>query len=49
VPIKLAGKIFGEIDIDSHILSPFDEDDDRFLNTICEKISQKMRSDKEWK
>lgn len=49
VPIKVSEKIFGELDIDSHVLSPFDESDDRFLNTICEKISKKMRSDTEWK
>ncbi len=49
VPIKISQKIFGELDIDSHVLSPFDDEDDKFLNTICEKISQKVRSDKEWK
>lgn len=49
VPIKISEKIFGELDIDSHILSPFDEYDDKFLNAICEKISEKVRSDKWWK
>ncbi|MEJ5230114.1 MAG: GAF domain-containing protein [Pseudothermotoga sp.] len=48
VPIKLSEEIYGELDIDSHILEPFDEEDNRFLNTICEKISRKMRGDKEW-
>lgn len=49
VPIKVSEEIFGELDIDSHLLSPFDEHDDRFLNIVCEKISKKLRSDKEWK
>ncbi len=49
VPIKVSQKIFGELDIDSHLISPFDEHDELFLNTICEKISKKVRSDKEWK
>ncbi|AEH50364.1 GAF domain-containing protein [Pseudothermotoga thermarum] len=43
VPIKVDGKIVGELDIDSHLLSPFDEFDKIFLNKICEKLSEKFK------
>jgi GAF domain-containing protein len=35
VPIFKGGEIAGELDIDSHTLSPFSEDDTVFLESIC--------------
>lgn len=38
VPIYKDGKIVGEIDIDSLYLSPFTEDDRKFLEKLAEKL-----------
>ncbi len=43
VPIIVDGEIFGELDIDSHVLNCFDENDKFLLENICEKISQWVR------
>ena len=40
VPIYKDGKIVGEIDIDSHYLSPFTEDDRKFLEKLAEKLAE---------
>lgn len=45
VPIMIDGIIYGELDIDSHISNAFDKDDELFLKNICDKISQKIRSE----
>lgn len=39
VPIFKNGKLIGELDIDSHKLSPFTKEDEKFLNTIVNIIS----------
>ena len=39
VPILKNGKFVGELDIDSHMLSAFTEEDRKFLEKICEIIS----------
>jgi L-methionine (R)-S-oxide reductase len=39
VPIFKEGRVIGELDIDSHKLSPFNDDDRRYLEKICEMIS----------
>ena len=39
VPILKNGKFVGELDIDSHVLSAFTEEDRKFLEKICEIIS----------
>ena len=39
VPIFKNGKIIGELDIDSHDLEPFDENDNRFLDKVCGFVS----------
>ena len=39
VPILKGDKIVGELDIDSHDLSPFTEEDESFLENVCESIS----------
>jgi len=40
VPIFKNEEIVGELDIDSHTLSPFTEEDRKFLENICEIISE---------
>jgi len=40
VPIFKNGEIVGELDIDSHTLSPFKEEDRKFLEDICEIVSE---------
>ena len=39
VPIFKNGEILGELDIDSHTLSPFKEEDRKFLENVCEIVS----------
>jgi len=39
VPVFKEGEFRGEIDIDSHELQPFDNQDEEFLESIAEKIS----------
>lgn len=39
VPVFKEGKLVGELDIDSHSLSPFSSDDVEFLEQVCEKAS----------
>ena len=40
VPIFKGGNIAGELDIDSHTLSPFSEDDTVFLESICGAVAK---------
>jgi len=42
VPIKKDGEVIGELDIDSHTLSAFDEIDKEFLRWICSKLSERI-------
>ena len=39
IPIFRSGKIVGEIDIDSHSLSPFSKEDEEFLERLSELVS----------
>lgn len=39
VPIFKNKKVIGELDIDSHEISPFTEEDESFLRSLCEMIS----------
>ncbi|MGB9621131.1 MAG: GAF domain-containing protein [Brevinematia bacterium] len=40
IPIFKNGEIIGELDIDSHSLSPFTEEDRSFLENICKIVSE---------
>ncbi len=40
VPVFKNGEIVGELDIDSHTLSPFTDEDREFLEKICEMVSK---------
>ena len=39
VPIFVTGENIGQIDIDSNTLDPFTEEDERFLEFVCEKVA----------
>ena len=40
VPLFVNGENIGQIDIDSHVLNPFTEDDERFLEFVNEEIAK---------
>ncbi|MDO9595942.1 MAG: GAF domain-containing protein [Lutibacter sp.] len=40
IPIFVNGENIGQIDIDSHITNPFTEEDEKFLEFVCEKVAQ---------
>ncbi|NNL82600.1 MAG: GAF domain-containing protein [Winogradskyella sp.] len=40
VPIFVNGENIGQIDIDSNTADPFTEDDERFLEFVCDKVSK---------
>jgi len=40
VPIFKKGKIIGEIDVDSHIQSPFSHEDEDFLGNVAKMVSK---------
>ncbi len=40
VPLFVQGKNIGQIDIDSHVLDPFTESDERFLEWVNEEVAK---------
>ena len=40
VPLFVNGKNIGQIDIDSHVLDPFTENDERFLEFVNSQVAQ---------
>lgn len=40
VPLFVKGENIGQIDIDSHVLNPFTEEDERFLEFVNRKIAK---------
>ncbi|NER14803.1 GAF domain-containing protein [Leptobacterium flavescens] len=40
VPLFLKGENIGQIDIDSHAVDPFSEEDERFLEFVNEKVAE---------
>jgi len=40
IPIFVNGENVGQIDIDSHITNPFSDEDEQFLEFVCEKVAQ---------
>lgn len=40
VPLFVNGENIGQIDIDSHVLNPFTDADERFLEFVCSEISK---------
>ncbi len=43
VPIFKDGEVVGELDIDSHRINPFTEEDREFLEWICEMVSKHLQ------
>ena len=39
VPLFVDGKNIGQIDIDSHVIDPFSDKDERFLEFVCAEIA----------
>lgn len=39
VPIFKAGRVIGELDIDSHAVGPFTAEDQQYLEALCEDIA----------
>ena len=39
VPVIVDGKVQGEMDIDSHALSPFTGEDEKLLQAVCELVA----------
>jgi L-methionine (R)-S-oxide reductase len=44
LPILVGGGIWGELDIDSHTLSPFSSEDGEFLGKVCALVAEMVRS-----
>jgi L-methionine (R)-S-oxide reductase len=40
VPLFVNGENIGQIDIDSHVIDPFTDADERFLEFVCSEISK---------
>ncbi len=40
IPIFIDGKNIGQIDIDSHTVNPFSEQDELLLEFVCEQVSE---------
>ncbi len=40
VPVFKNGENVGQIDIDSHVIDPFTQEDEDLLNYVCEKVSE---------
>ena len=40
VPLFVNGENIGQIDIDSHVIDPFTEEDERFLEFVCKEIAK---------
>jgi GAF domain-containing protein len=40
VPLFVDGKNIGQIDIDSHVIEPFTEDDERFLEFVNQEVAK---------
>jgi len=40
VPIFKNGENIGQIDIDSHKINPFTEDDTKLLDYVCQRVSE---------
>jgi L-methionine (R)-S-oxide reductase len=43
LPILYHGKVLGELDIDSHTIDPFSEEDRAFLLKVCYAVSRSLR------
>jgi GAF domain-containing protein len=44
LPILVGGKVWGELDIDSHTLAPFSSEDGQFLGKVCALVADLVRA-----
>ena len=45
LPILIGGRVWGELDIDSHTLAPFSSDDGEFLGKVCSLVAEMVRGE----
>lgn len=45
LPVLIGGRVWGELDIDSHTLAPFSSDDGEFLGKVCSLVAEMVRSE----
>lgn len=45
LPILIGGRVWGELDIDSHTLAPFSSEDGEFLGKVCSLVADMVRSE----
>jgi GAF domain-containing protein len=45
LPILIGGRVWGELDIDSHTLSPFSSEDGEFLGKVCSLVADMARGE----
>jgi L-methionine (R)-S-oxide reductase len=45
LPILIGGRVWGELDIDSHTLAPFSSDDGEFLGKVCSLVADMVRGE----
>lgn len=45
LPILIGGRVWGELDIDSHTLAPFSSEDGEFLGKVCSLVADMVRGE----
>ena len=45
LPILIGGRVWGELDIDSHTLAPFSSEDGEFLGKVCSLVAEMVRGE----
>jgi L-methionine (R)-S-oxide reductase len=45
LPVLIGGRVWGELDIDSHTLAPFSSEDGEFLGKVCSLVADMVRSE----
>lgn len=45
LPVLIGGRVWGELDIDSHTLAPFSSDDGEFLGKVCSLVADMVRGE----
>jgi L-methionine (R)-S-oxide reductase len=45
LPVLIGGRVWGELDIDSHTLAPFSSDDGEFLGKVCSLVAEMVRGE----
>jgi GAF domain-containing protein len=45
LPVLIGGRVWGELDIDSHTLAPFSSEDGEFLGKVCSLVADMVRGE----